>query len=184
MVKKKSKNKRKKLDKQRDSGSGKGALGANLRQAGTVAAAAIVGEIVEATIEKLIHKTSQAKSKISDSNGADQHSRHRNSGHQKGTLEAATSKLQDGVQDAKPAVREAGETVKDSLSQIRPTLADVADSLREAAQDTLQRSLAIAAPAEITVESAVDTAKNVIGAISQTGSKKSDKKSKKNKKKA
>jgi hypothetical protein len=36
----------------------------------------------------------------------------------------------------------------------------------------------------MTVENAVSTAKNVIGAISQAGTKKSDKKSKKDKKKA
>lgn len=176
MAKKKSKNKRKKLAKERNQGGEKG-VGANLRQAGTVAAAAIVGEIVEATVERLIRKAAHSKA-ASGSNGADQHS-----GHHRGVIEGATSKLQDGVRDVKPTVKDAAEAVRDSVGEIRPTLDDVAGSLKEAAQETLQRSLAIAAPAEMTLESVVDTTKNVIGAVSQTNAGKSDKKRKKNKKK-
>ncbi|MBD2059349.1 hypothetical protein H6F88_25690 [Oculatella sp. FACHB-28] len=178
MAKKKSKNKQK-LTKQKDSGGEKGTLGASLRQAGTVAASAIAAEIVAATVDRLVQKASQVKNGTSDSKGADQHLEH-----SKGAMEGATSKVQDGVQAVKPTVRDTAEAVKSSLGEIRPTLADVVDSLKEVAQEILQRSLAIASPAEMTVESALGTAKNVIGAISQTDSKKSEKKSKKNKKNA
>ncbi|NJL37328.1 MAG: hypothetical protein HC840_09850 [Leptolyngbyaceae cyanobacterium RM2_2_4] len=179
MAKKKSKNKRKKLAKERSNGGE--SLGGNLRQAGAVAAVAIVGEIVEATVERLIHKASQAKNAVDVSRKGDQRPGH----HNQSALEDTTSKLRDGVQDVSPTIRDAAEAVKDSLGEVKPTLTDVADSLKEVAQETLQRSLAVANPAEMTVESALDTAKNVIGAVRSTDAGKSDKKGKKkNKKKA
>jgi methyl-accepting chemotaxis protein len=179
MAKKKSKNKRKKLAKERSNGSE--SWGGNLRQAGTVAAAAIVGEIVEATVERLIHKASQSKNAMDDSRENDRRSEH----HNQSAIADTTSKLRDGVRDVKPTLRDAAEAVKDSLGEVKPTLTDVADSLKEAAQETLQRSLAVANPAEMTVESALDTAKTVIGSVRSTGAGKPDKKGKKkNKKKA
>jgi hypothetical protein len=179
---KKSKNKRKKLANERNNGGGKRALGASLRQAGAVATVALVGEIVEATVERLVQRASRSKTAKGNHNSSDHPSKH----HEQGMIAEATSTLQDGIErakDIKPTVRDAAGAAKDSLDDIRPTLNDVADSLKEAAQETIQQSLAVANPADMTLESVVDTAKNVISAVSLTDSGKSDKKGKKKSKK-
>lgn len=162
------KNKSKKLAKEKTSGN-QGMFGANLRQAGTVAAAALVGEIVEATVERLIQKSAQSK---------------KDSGHpSQGRVEDAALKLQDNVKGVKPTIKDAADTVRESLGDIKPTLTDVASSLKEATQETIQRSLAaVGNPAELSVESVANTAKTVMSAVSHDSSGKSKGKKKGKKK--
>jgi hypothetical protein len=89
-------------------------------------------------------------------------------------------KLQDNIEDVKLMMKDAVEAVSFVASKHAPTLTDVADKLKEAAQ----QSTGIAGnEAQIAVEGIADTAKNVMSAIDPNDTDKHGKKGKKKGKK-
>lgn len=146
----------------------KNLLGSSLKNAGMAVVSTVIGEIIAIAVQKLIEKNSQNDTVDNENESI------RESSHDRPVpIQATTSKLQDTV-----------AAVKSTANEQKHTVTDLANALKEATQQVLEKSVyGIKNESQITANSLIDTAKNAIDIINPIDSKKPNKKGKKKSKK-
>jgi hypothetical protein len=163
------------------------AMGANAKTIGTTIAGVLIGEIIEAAVERLVQKNKTTSTNASDEVTADE-----NGDRPDGVavVQNAALGIQDNLDDVKPAVREAIATIKAAVSNVTPKIADVVDALKTApqqSQQSIQHSASgIGNMTKAVMREAVNTAKGAVAVasdkselVTKKGKKKGKKKSKK-----
>lgn len=165
------------------------AVGANAKTIGTTIAGVLIGELIEAAVERLVQKNRTT----STADASDEDTTHEN-GDRLGVVDVVQSAaigVQDNLDDVKPAVREAIAAIRSVVSEVTPKLADVIDALKTApqqSQQSIQHSASgIGNMTKTVMREAVNTAKSAVAVASdenEQGIKKGKKKGKKKNKKS
>jgi len=190
---KKNKGKGTKFSKEKDGFAGAGTLGTNVKQLGTTIAGVLISEVVEAVVEKLVERfdsnqnhASAALDKGTDNTitgsitSVDTH----RAGIAQPLTDTPTPLQSETNEDVKPSVQEAVEVIKETVSDFTPSLADVVNALKDRSRRSLQESFdAATSKAGLTLDTAADTAREVVQVLNTGNSSRKGKKGKKKGKK-
>ncbi len=205
MAKKKSK-KNHLLDEAQGNQGVMGALGGNAKTIGATIVGALIGEVVEAAVERLIQKAGNGNGRHADnddeSNASNQNASNESrdsskeetaSQHHTATnpIQSAAFGVQDNLSDVRLSMRDAIDAIRLAVGDVTPSFTDVMDTLKTTpkhSKRSVQQSAShIGNTAKTAVQEAVSTAKSTVAELvpanSDPFSKRDKKKGKKKKKK-
>ncbi len=165
-----------------------------MRQIGTTIAGILISEVVEAVVERLVERLdsnqNHASAALNEEVGnpiagsissVDTH-RTDIAQHPSDTVPDAVTSLQPETNvetngNVKPLVQEAVEVIKETVSDFTPSLADVVNALKDRPARSFQQSVdTVTNKAGLTVETAMDTAREVVQVLNAGNSSKKGKK--------
>ncbi|MBD2081779.1 hypothetical protein [Leptolyngbya sp. FACHB-17] len=190
MTKKKSKKKHNKKAKDKETKDQKNqtrldSAGQGIKTAGMVMASVLLGQIIEAAIERLLQKfPAHAPLPATAENGSNGQELPHTIAH---PVEQPGMTLASGMGASPLGVQDVIEAVRDAVRDVAPTLDDVVDTLKVGTWRSVQQAVGTAGNTTMTaVEGAVSGAKTLIDKLHPTepvASKKLGKKKRKDKKK-
>jgi hypothetical protein len=188
MAKKKSKKKHKKVPKSQDSQANQDFVEGSLKDFGILLASLLIGQIVEAAIERLLHKVPSPNASTAIANPVDNESNLPDPSHSISPIVAGSVLALEQEEAVNLGMKDLIEAVRDAVREVTPTLEDVAGGLRTSTLQTVQQAVGTAGnKTKTVVEGAVSSAKSLMDKLTpsdtDTGKKLSKKKHKKNKKK-
>lgn len=193
MAKKKSKKKHKKATKHQGSQTSQDFVEGGVKNFGILLASLLIGQIVEAAIERLLHKVPNSSASTATANSAENGRNVPDPSHSIAPIVASSIvgsglALEQEGEAVKLGIRDVIEAVRDVVREVTPTLEDVASGLKTGTLQTVQQAVGTAGnQTKTVVEDAVSSAKSLVDKLTpgdtDTGRKLSKKKHKKNKKK-
>ncbi|NJR59069.1 MAG: hypothetical protein HC769_09560 [Cyanobacteria bacterium CRU_2_1] len=174
-------NKKKNSKKQPRDKNAKGILGTNVSGLGTAAAGAIVAEVAQAAISRMVESATNSdridatrRSVNNSVNSATGEVNERIDATRNSISDAAAT-VKDAIENATPSVKDAVNAIKGAVDDIKPAISDVVDSLKGKAEEAKDS-------VEGVVEGTVDTVAESVDATKHALDSKPEKKKKKGKK--